>query len=207
MPEELQQKRGPRYHGAGFCVFNDSVVAARALQAEGLARQVAIVDLDVHQGDGTAAITADDASIFTLSVHGAKNFPFRKAVSNIDIELPDATADAAYLREMQRGLELLFERFAPDLVIYLAGADAFQGDRLGRLALTKAGLEARDRAVLRACAERGIPVAITMAGGYAQDIDDTVDIHCNTIRAAAAFWENRQRDVPARAAAITPQSL
>jgi acetoin utilization deacetylase AcuC-like enzyme len=179
-----------RDYGAGFCVFNDSVVAARTVQAEGSVRRVAIVDLDVHQGDGTAAITADDASIFTLSLHGAKNFPFRKAAGDLDIALPDATADGAYLRETRRALELMFGRFSPDLVIYLAGADPYRGDRLGRLALTKAGLAARDCHVLRACHERGIALAIVMAGGYAHDIDDTIDIHFTTIRAAVAAWAN-----------------
>lgn len=177
-----------RGFGTGFCVFNDVVVAARALQAEGLARQVAIIDADVHQGDGTAAIADGDESIFTLSLHGAKNFPFRKARSDLDVELPDGTGDTAYLRELEQALQQLFAACAPDLVIYLAGADPFRGDRLGRLNLTKDGLLARDLSVLGACLERGVAAAITMAGGYGHDLEDTVDIHFNTIRAAAAAW-------------------
>ena len=177
-----------RDRGAGFCVFNDSVVAARALQAEGLARNVAIIDCDVHQGDGTAAIAGDDASIFTLSLHGAKNFPAHKARGDLDVELEDGTGDDDYLSQLERALAQLFRRFAPDLAIYLAGADPFAGDRLGRLSLTKDGLTRRDRMVFEACAARGLPVAVTMAGGYAEDIDDTVDIHFRTVREAARHW-------------------
>lgn len=175
-------------HGAGFCVFNDAVVAARTMQAEGLAETVAVVDCDVHQGDGTAAITAGDASIFTLSIHGAKNFPFRKAVSDIDIELPDGTQDAAYFQALGRGLEELWRRSGPQLVIYLAGADPFAGDRLGRLALSMEGLSARDAAVFDACRTRGVPVAVAMAGGYAADVGDTVEIHFRTMQEAVRRW-------------------
>ena len=186
-----------RDRGAGFCVFNDSVVAARALQAEGLARNVAIIDCDMHQGDGTAAIAGDDASIFTLSLHGAKNFPAHKARGDLDVELEDGTGDDDYLNQLECALAQLFRRFAPDLAIYLAGADPFAGDRLGRLSLTKNGLTRRDRMVFEACAARGLPVAVTMAGGYAEDIDDTVDIHFRTVREAARHWAAQAPGCPA----------
>jgi acetoin utilization deacetylase AcuC-like enzyme len=174
-----------RDFGSGFCVFNDAAIAALAMQAEGLARKVAVVDCDVHQGDGTATILADRADLFTLSLHGAKNFPFRKAVSNLDVELPDGTGDSAYLAALDDALSQLFSGFEPDLVIYLAGADPFEGDRLGRLALTFDGLAARDELVLTQCFGRGIPVAVAMAGGYAADIDDTVSVHYTTVVTAA----------------------
>ena len=170
--------------GAGFCVFNDAAVAARAMQAEGRADRVLIVDCDVHQGDGTAAILAGDETVFTFSMHGAKNFPFRKANSDLDIELPDGTGDSAYLEHLAAGLATAFAAACPDLVIYLAGADPYVDDRLGRLALSKAGLAERDRQVLAACRAGGVPVALAMAGGYARDIADTVDIHATTVRLA-----------------------
>lgn len=171
-------------HGAGFCVFNDAAIAARAMQAEGRVQRVAILDCDVHQGDGTAAILAGDDSVFTFSIHGAKNFPFRKASSDLDVELSDGTADDDYLRALEAALEEVFARFDAGLAIYLAGADPFEDDRYGRLKLTKSGLQARDRMVLNACRARGIPVALAMAGGYARDIADTVDIHARTVLAA-----------------------
>ncbi|HEX9391449.1 MAG TPA: histone deacetylase [Usitatibacteraceae bacterium] len=171
-------------HGEGFCVFNDAVIAARAMQAEGLAAQVLVIDADVHQGNGTAAIVAGDDSIFTLSIHGANNFPFSKEQSDLDIELEDGTGDPAYEQALARGLGQSFAKSSPQLVIYLAGADPFEGDRLGRLKLSKAGLLKRDEMVFAACRERGIPVAIAMAGGYAREIADTVEIHANTILAA-----------------------
>jgi acetoin utilization deacetylase AcuC-like enzyme len=177
--------------GEGFCVFNDAAVAARAMQAEGLARRVLIVDLDVHQGDGTAAIVGDDPTIHTLSLHGRRNFPFRKAASRLDVELDDGTGDDAYLRTLAVALPLALADAPFDLAIYLAGADPFEGDRLGRLALTKAGLAQRDAFVLDALRSVDIPVAIAMAGGYAEDIDDIVDIHFATVRLAlarAAEW-------------------
>jgi acetoin utilization deacetylase AcuC-like enzyme len=186
-----------RDRGAGFCVFNDSVVAARALQAEGLARNVAIIDCDVHQGDGTAAIAGDNASIFTLSLHGAKNFPAHKARGDLDVELEDGTGDDDYLNQLECALAQLFRRFAPDLAIYLAGADPYAGDRLGRLSLTKDGLARRDRMVFEACAARALPVAVTMAGGYAEDIDETVDIHFRTVHEAARHWAAQAPGCPA----------
>lgn len=169
-----------RDFGAGFCVFNDAAIAARTMQTEGRANRVAIIDCDVHQGDGTAAILEGDDSVFTFSMHGAKNFPFRKARSDLDIELEDGTGDAYYLQRLEEGLDVVFARI-PELVIYLAGADPFSGDRLGRLALSRDGLANRDRMVLQACRNHGVPVAIAMAGGYARNIVDTVAIHETTI--------------------------
>ena len=165
----------------GFCVFNDSAVAARALRAEGRARRVVVIDCDVHQGNGTAAIAADDPRIFTFSIHGAHNFPLRKQISDLDIELPDGTGDDDYLAALDRGLYEALNRADAELAIYLAGADPFMGDALGRLALTKPGLLARDQLVTRRCKAAGLPIAVTMAGGYARDIQDTVDIHFQTV--------------------------
>ncbi len=171
--------------GAGYCVFNDAAVAARAMQAEGRAQRIAIIDCDVHQGDGTAAILADDETIFTFSIHGANNFPFRKQQSDLDIALPDATSDPAYLDVLEWGICQVFASAHPDLVIYLAGADPYYDDRLGRLSLTKAGLAERDRLIFSFCQAAGVPIAITMAGGYARQIVDTVDIHAHTVAMAA----------------------
>lgn len=178
---------GPDW-GQGYCVFNDSVVAARAVQAIGLARRVVILDCDVHQGNGTAAITVGDPSIFTFSIHGAKNFPFRKFPSDLDIGLADGTADSEYLEALARGIRVSLERSEPDLAIYLAGADPFVGDRLGRLSLSKPGLAQRDRLVLESCMQVDVPVAVTMAGGYGHEVKDTVDIHFQTVSIAAAVW-------------------
>jgi len=174
-----------RDFGSGFCVFNDAAIAALAMRAEGRVRRVAVIDCDVHQGDGTAAILAEEPEVFTFSMHGAKNFPFRKARSDLDVELADGTGDEDYLAALDEGLATLFARFEPELVIYLAGADPFGGDRFGRLALTREGLAARDARVLSTCRQRGIPVAVAMAGGYAPDIDDTVSIHYETVMTAA----------------------
>lgn len=171
--------------GEGFCVFNDAAVAARLMQAERRAQRVAIIDLDVHQGNGTATILARDDSIFTLSLHGEHNYPFKKETSDLDVALPDGTGDDAYLAALDDALAQLFSRFAPQLIIYLAGADPHEGDRLGRLRLSKAGLAERDRAVLTAGRARGIGVAIAMAGGYGRNIRDTVEIHVQTIAIAA----------------------
>lgn len=175
-----------RDFGEGYCVFNDAAVAARAMQAEGLARRVLVVDLDVHQGDGTAAIFAGDATVTTLSIHGRRNFPFRKEASSIDVELDDGTGDDLYLATLATVLPRAIDRARADLAIYLAGADPWAGDRLGRLALTKAGLADRDRLVFDRLAAAGIPVAVAMAGGYADDVEDTVDIHCATVALALA---------------------
>ena len=173
-----------RDFGSGFCVFNDAAIAARAMRAEGLAERIAIIDCDVHQGDGTATILADEPECFTFSIHGAKNFPFRKQMSDLDVDLADGTIDQEYLERLAQALEIVFAHARPQLAIYLAGADPYAGDRLGRLSLTMAGLAERDRLVLGSCQDRGVPVAIAMAGGYAQDIGDTVAIHATTIRLA-----------------------
>jgi acetoin utilization deacetylase AcuC-like enzyme len=172
-------------HGAGYCIFNDVAVAIRALQAEGRARRIVVVDCDVHQGDGTAAIFAGDSSVFTFSIHGAKNFPLHKQRGNLDIDMPDGTPDADYLDALEIGLERSLALACADLAIYIAGADPFVGDTLGRLALTKSGLAARDRLVLDQCRDAGLPVAIVMGGGYAKNIQDTVEIQTETVRIAA----------------------
>ena len=172
-------------HGEGFCVFNDGAVAARLMQAERRVRQVAIVDLDVHQGNGTAAILADDDSVFTLSLHGAHNYPFAKARSDLDVGLPDGTGDIAYLAALEAALASMFAQVTPQLIIFLAGADPHEGDRLGRLKLSLAGLAARDAMVFQHARDRGIAVAVTMGGGYGRNIDDTVAVHAQTIALAA----------------------
>jgi acetoin utilization deacetylase AcuC-like enzyme len=175
--------------GQGFCWLNDSVIAARAMQAEGLAKNILIVDCDVHQGDGTAAIVSGDPTIFTFSIHGKNNFPYHKEISDLDIELEDRTDDRAYLDALENGLTECLKRFEADLVIYLAGADPYRKDRYGRLSLTKAGLAQRDRTVLMRLKENGMPVAGTMAGGYAPDIQDIVDIHFQTIEIALKCYD------------------
>jgi acetoin utilization deacetylase AcuC-like enzyme len=169
--------------GEGFCVLNDVAVAIRVLRRDGLIGRAAVVDLDVHQGNGTATIFAADPSVLTFSMHGAKNYPLFKARSTLDVELADGTGDDEYLRILSGHLPRVFAH-RPDIVFYLGGADPYGGDRLGRLALSIAGLRERDETVLGECRARGIPVATVMSGGYAADISDTVEIHCNTIRAA-----------------------
>jgi acetoin utilization deacetylase AcuC-like enzyme len=181
--------------GQGFCVFNDSAIAARAMQAEGRVLRVVIIDCDVHQGNGTAAILADDPTIFTFSIHGAKNFPFHKERSDLDIELDDGVDDAIYLAALERGLQQALELAQAELAIFLAGADPYVDDRLGRLALSKDGLAERDRLVFDACQVAGLPMAITMAGGYAPQIEDIVDIHFQTIRTAVERQKQRMAEV------------
>ena len=181
-------------HGEGFCVFNDSAIAARLMQAERRASRVAIIDLDVHQGNGTASILQRDESIFTLSLHGELNYPFAKEVSDLDIGFADGTGDADYLAALADALDLVFKRFAPQLIIFLAGADPHEGDRLGRLKLTFDGLAQRDRMVLQRAYEYRVPVAITMAGGYGTDIENTIAVHLKTLSIAAEFaaqWQVR----------------
>jgi len=173
-----------RDRGEGYCVFNDAAIAARAMQAEAGIARVAVIDCDVHQGNGTAAILRGDESVFTFSIHGARNFPFTKEESDLDIELPDGTRDEEYLVRLARGIEETLERSRPQLAIYLAGADPHEDDRLGRLKLTREGLAARDELVLRRLSARGIPVAIAMAGGYGRDLGNTVAIHATTILTA-----------------------
>lgn len=171
-------------HGGGFCVFNDAAVAARTMQAEEGVQRVAVLDCDVHQGDGTAAIFAADPSVFTFSIHGEKNFPFRKSPGDLDIALPDGADDSLYLAALNEGLERSMEQARPDLAIYIAGADPYEHDRLGRLSLSKEGLAARDEMVLSMCGDIGLPVAVVLGGGYAVQVQDTVDIHFNTIQTA-----------------------
>ncbi len=181
-----------RDRGEGFCVFNDAAIAALAMRAEGRVERVAIIDCDVHQGNGTAAILANRPECFTFSIHGARNYPFDKESSDLDVELPDGTTDDTYLTALQAALGTVFARGKPDLVIYLAGADPYEDDRLGRLKLTKAGLAERDQLVFDKVRQRGLPIAIAMAGGYARKIDDTVEIHANTVCAAARHFRARQ---------------
>jgi acetoin utilization deacetylase AcuC-like enzyme len=186
--------------GGGFCVFNDVAVAARLMQAEWPRHfkytrpplQVAVIDLDVHQGNGTASIFAGDSSVFTLSLHGEKNFPFRKEGSDLDVELPDGCQDTQYLEALEQALDELQRRFHPGLVFYLAGADPFEGDRLGRLKLSYDGLEARDRRVFDWAWQRRIPLVFCMAGGYGIKIDETVQVQVNTYRVAFEYWKRWQ---------------
>lgn len=187
--------------GGGFCVFNDFAVTARLIQAEWgrLHRhlrqplQVAIIDLDVHQGNGTASIFQNDSSVFTLSIHGEKNFPFRKETSSLDVDLPDGCQDGTYLEALEHALHALEQRFKPDLVLYLAGADPHEGDRLGRLKLTYDGLEARDRRVMDWAFQRRIPLAFSMGGGYGVDMATTLQVQQSTYRVGVEYhakWQN-----------------
>jgi acetoin utilization deacetylase AcuC-like enzyme len=177
--------------GEGFCVFNDSAVAARAMQAEHGVARVVIIDCDVHQGNGTASIFSDDPTVFTFSIHGASNFPYRKEASDLDIALPDGTEDAGYLAALEAALPLALDLAAADLAIYVSGADPHENDRFGRLKLTVDGLAERDRRVLAACRQAGLPTAVTMAGGYGRDVATTVAIHFATVRIAAQSTVSR----------------
>ncbi|MBU6369981.1 MAG: histone deacetylase [Burkholderiales bacterium] len=187
--------------GSGFCVFNDVAVAARLLQTEAgrsgkQALQVAVIDLDVHQGNGTARIFRQDPSVFTLSMHGAKNFPFRKEESDLDIDLPDGCSDRLYLSQLQDALAQLEARCSPDVVFYLAGADPHEGDRLGRLKLSFEGLMERDRMVFEWAWRKRVPLAMAMAGGYGREIADTVQVQINTFSQALSAWERWQNQRP-----------
>ena len=174
-----------RDHGAGFCVFNDAAIAARVLQkTQGSDYLVAIIDLDVHQGNGTAAILKNDERIFTLSLHGENNFPFQKEQSNLDVALPDGCGDAVYLDALSEALHTVKVHFNPQFIIYLAGADPHENDRLGKLSLSKEGIRKRDQQVYNWAAGSALPVAIAMAGGYGKDINLTVEIHAQTILSA-----------------------
>ncbi len=171
--------------GEGYCVFNDTAIAARAMQAEGLARRIVVVDCDVHQGNGTAKIFEQDPTVFTFSIHGAKNFPFHKETSDLDVALPDGADDTVYLAALREALPIVLERAQADLAIYLAGADPYFDDAFGRMKLSKPGLLERDRFVLESCRALDLPVAITLAGGYAKRAEDTADIHFQTVKLAA----------------------
>jgi acetoin utilization deacetylase AcuC-like enzyme len=167
--------------GEGYCVFNDAAIAARAVQAEGLAQRVVIIDCDVHQGNGTAKIFEHDPTVFTFSIHGAKNFPFHKETSDLDVALIDDADDATYLAALREALPVALDRAQADLAIYLAGADPYFDDSFGRMKLTKLGLLERDRFVLESCRAIDLPVAIAMAGGYAKNPEDVADIHFQTV--------------------------
>ena len=174
--------------GSGFCVFNDSAIAARTLQKEiNPSLKVAVIDLDVHQGNGTAAILQNDDSIFTLSIHGENNFPFKKEQSDLDVGLADGCNDEIYLHSLSTALDQLDSRFKADCLIFLAGADPHEGDRLGRLNISKDGMRLRDEMVFQYALDRQLPIAFSMAGGYGKEIESTVDIHFQTIKIALQF--------------------
>lgn len=175
-------------HGAGFCVFNDVAVAIRVMQADGVIRRALVIDLDVHQGDGTADIFAGDSSVFTFSMHSEKNYPVRKVPSVLDIGLEDGVGDAAYLDRLRPALDTVLEAGPFDIVFYNAGVDPFAGDRLGRLSLTQEGLMARDKMVIETLRASGLPLAGVLGGGYSTDIEELADRHCNLHRAAAASF-------------------
>ncbi len=185
-----------RDHGQGYCLFNDIVIAARAMQAEGRARRVVVLDCDVHQGNGTAAIAADDPTLFTFSIHSQQNFPLHKEHSDLDIGLDDGTGDAAYLEALTVGMERALKLARADLAIYVSGADPHEDDLLGRLALSKAGLAARDRLVFERCRRAGLPVAVAMAGGYGRRIKNTVDLHLQTVRLAVETARTWPHSIP-----------
>jgi acetoin utilization deacetylase AcuC-like enzyme len=174
--------------GEGFCVLNDVAIAVRAMRARRLIRRAAIVDCDVHQGNGTATIFSGDTDTFTFSIHGVNNYPLFKAKSSLDVELPDGTSDDEYVEALAHHLPTVFAH-EPDIVFYLAGADPYAGDKLGRLALSIDGLRARDEFVLRECYEREVPVVTVMSGGYGKDLNDTIEIHCNTICVVKEVFE------------------
>jgi acetoin utilization deacetylase AcuC-like enzyme len=185
------------HKGSGYCVFNDVAVAARLMQAEWHRHhrrllRVIVIDLDVHQGNGTAAIFRDDPTVFTLSLHGARNFPFRKEASDLDVDLPDGCADGPYLEALDAALASAWARHtdgAPGLAFYLAGADPHENDRLGRLKVSADGLAERDRRVLAALRQRRIPVALSMAGGYGRDLAQTVAVQRRTLELACESWQ------------------
>jgi acetoin utilization deacetylase AcuC-like enzyme len=178
-----------RAEGSGFCVFHDMAVACAWVLAHTVIQRIAIVDLDVHQGDGTAWLFEGDSRIFSLSLHGARNFPFRKQRSSLDIEFPDATSDEDYVEALNRALMEVW-RFQPELVFFQSGVDALASDQLGRLRLTRAGLAARDRMVIGSAVERGMPLVITLGGGYSRPIQATVEAHEQTFRIAASYLQS-----------------
>jgi acetoin utilization deacetylase AcuC-like enzyme len=182
----------------GYCLFNDVAVALARVRADGSPRRALVVDCDVHQGDGTADLLGPDPHAFTVSLHGARNYPFQRIPSDLDVDLPTGTGDADYLEALDGALDVALRRCAPDIAFYLAGADPWEGDRLGRLALTKAGLLARDERVLDRLRAAGIPVCVVLAGGYAEDVSDTVDINAATAAAVAARMRRTPHVVASR---------
>ena len=176
--------------GEGYCVLNDIAIAIRCLQRDAWMQRMAVIDCDVHQGNGTAAIFANEPDVYTFSMHGANNFPLVKVPGKLDIGLPDGIGDEEYLRILETTVARILAEFRPGLIFYLAGVDPHERDRLGRLRLTHEGLRRRDEFVLQACRDAGIPVAITLGGGYGQDIQDTVEAHCNTVRAARGIFDH-----------------
>ena len=181
-------------HGEGYCIFNDLVVTLRRLRAEGVAKRFLIIDLDVHQGNGTAALCETDIDVFTFSMHGQNNYPARKERSSWDIALPDATSDEQYLDILARAFPQILERFAPDLVFYLAGVDVLAGDRFGKLGLTMRGVGERDQLVCKFARRAGLPLVVTLGGGYARDINRIVEAHCQTVKIASLSGQC-QKDV------------
>jgi acetoin utilization deacetylase AcuC-like enzyme len=181
-----------RDRGQGYCLFNDCVIAVRVLQDAGLVCRAVILDCDVHQGNGTAALAAGDETVFTFSIHSESNFPLFKEQSDLDIALEDGTGDEVYLAALERGVHEALDRAGADLAIYVAGADPHESDLLGHLALTKAGLAARDRLVLELCLAARLPVAVGMGGGYGRWVEDTVEIHTQTVRIASQMLSGRQ---------------
>ncbi|MGH9629828.1 MAG: histone deacetylase family protein [Bryobacteraceae bacterium] len=185
-----------RSEGAGFCVFNDIAIAIMSLRLNGRISRAAVIDLDVHQGDGTAKLFEEDSNVLTVSLHASHNFPFRKQRSKVDIGFEDGAGDDEYLRALDDVLPLVFD-FDPEIVFYQSGVDALASDKLGRLSLTREGLLMRDRLMLEGCATRGIPCAITLGGGYSEPIELTVEAHANTFYTAAAVrfnFETKARD-------------
>jgi acetoin utilization deacetylase AcuC-like enzyme len=180
-------------HGEGYCVLNDIAIATRVLQRDGLARRLAVIDCDVHQGNGTAVIFRDEPDVFTFSIHGAKNFPLHKEKSKLDVALPNGVGDAEYLKILGEYVPAILREFRPELVFYQAGVDSFEHDRLGKLKLTLAGLKRRDEFVIATCRASGIPVVTVMGGGYAKNIHDTVEAHANTVRMALRFFNSLAR--------------
>ncbi|HKE01482.1 MAG TPA: histone deacetylase [Planctomycetota bacterium] len=192
-----------RARGAGFCLLNDLAIAALVLRRDGAVRRVAIVDLDVHQGDGTHEILAGRRDAFTFSMHGARNFPRVKVAGDLDVELPDGAGDEVFLDALDRDLPRVLDGFGPDLVLYQAGVDPLRGDRFGRLALSHGGLRERDRRVIASCRARGIPVATVLGGGYARDLERSIEAHANTIREAKRAHDDVTRDFDARRSPAT----
>ena len=177
--------------GQGYCIFNDTCVAAKYIQSKQLAERILFIDCDVHQGNGTAAITKNDQDLFSFSVHCNKNYPFRKQNSDLDVPLPPGTGDQQYLESLADALGLISKRFDPEFIFYVSGADPFEHDRLGLLALTKQGLKRRDEVVFEFAHRMSVPIAVSMAGGYADDVSDIVDIHFATVAAAWRLWKRR----------------